>query len=431
MSLLILQLPPRVRPAGQDRLVAALPDGSTEYPFVLTGSDGSSIVADGECAAALLPQATSVVAVLGELELAFHPLTCPKAPAARLRAALAGLLEERLLDEPEALHLALAPESRAGNATWVAACDRGWLEAHLQALERQGIAVDRVAPIACPTAPGERGQLHVQAQAQRRTASEGGSSSLMGAGDLDEGWITFCHEGGVATWPLSGSAGTALWPQPLPEGWRLSASPSSAEAAQRRLGQTVQIRTQAERLLAAAQNGWNLRQFDLATRHRGVTWLREAWLRLRSPQWRPIRWGLAALALVQVVGLNAWAWRQQQDLRQRRDEMLSLLRSAHPQVRAVLDAPVQMRRETELLRAGAGRSGPTDLEPMLRSAAAAWPENLPVQAIRYENQQLSLAAPGLGAPQADALRQRLAPAGWQVEGSDGRITLKRREGGLK
>jgi general secretion pathway protein L len=235
----------------------------------------------------------------------------------------------------------------------------------------------------------------------------------------------------VATWPLSGSAGTALWPQPLPEGWRLSASPSSAEAAQRRLGQTVQIRTQAERLLAAAQNGWNLRQFDLATRHRGVTWLREAWLRLRSPQWRPIRWGLAALALVQVVGLNAWAWRQQQDLRQRRDEMLSLLRSAHPQVRAVLDAPVQMRRETELLRAGAGRSGPTDLEPMLRSAAAAWPENLPVQAIRYENQQLSLAAPGLGAPQADALRQRLAPAGWQVEGSDGRITLKRRESGPK
>ena len=46
MSLLILQLPPRVRPAGQDRLVAALPDGSTEYPFVLTGSDGSGIVAD-------------------------------------------------------------------------------------------------------------------------------------------------------------------------------------------------------------------------------------------------------------------------------------------------------------------------------------------------------------------------------------------------
>ena len=68
---------------------------------------------------------------------------------------------------------------------------------------------------------------------------------------------------------------------------------------------------------------------------------------------------------------------------------------------------------------------------MLRSAAAAWPENLPVQAIRYENQQLSLAAPGLGAPQADALRQRLAPAGWQVEGSDGRITLKRRESGPK
>ena len=32
------------------------------------------------------------------------------------------------------------------------------------------------------------------------------------------------------------------------------------------------------------------------------------------------------------------------------NKMLTLLRGSHPQVRAVLDAPLQMTRETELLR---------------------------------------------------------------------------------
>mgnify|MGYP006995533371 CR=1 FL=1 len=59
------------------------------------------------------------------------------------------------------------------------------------------------------------------------------------------------------------------------------------------------------------------------------------------------------------------------------------------------------------------------------AAASVWPETLPVQSLRYEGQQLTLSAAGLTAAQAEPMRQRLAPAGWALEASDGRIALRR------
>ena len=82
-----------------------------------------------------------------------------------------------------------------------------------------------------------------------------------------------------------------------------------------------------------------------------------------------MRWGAAALALVQVLGLNTWAFQQQRAVESKRAAMTELLRSAHPGVRAVLDPAAQMRRETERLRTAAGRAGDSDLEVLLGAAA--------------------------------------------------------------
>ena len=79
--------------------------------------------------------------------------------------------------------------------------------------------------------------------------------------------------------------------------------------------------TDAERALEAAQAGTNLRQFDLAPRHRGMRALREAAKKLLSAEWRPVRWGLAALVAVQLVGLNVMAWKQERALAERRAAM--------------------------------------------------------------------------------------------------------------
>jgi general secretion pathway protein L len=109
--------------------------------------------------------------------------------------------------------------------------------------------------------------------------------------------------------------------------------------------------------------------------------------------------------------------------------MTSLLRTTYPQVRAVLDAPVQMQRETDALRAAAGRAGESDLEPLLGAAALAWPAERPaVDSLRYEPGRLTLAAAGWGNQEVEQFRSRLLPAGWQVESTEGRLIVTRARG---
>ncbi len=147
---------------------------------------------------------------------------------------------------------------------------------------------------------------------------------------------------------------------------------------------------------------------------------------MRSPVWRPVRLGLAGLLALQVVGLNAYAWQQRQALAERRQAQETLLRSTFPGVRAVLDAPLQMQRETETLRAAAGRAGQDDLEALLGAAAAAWPEGLgPLHTVRFEPGRLSFTAPGWTENQLQQFRERLRASGLAAESAEGRVTLRR------
>jgi general secretion pathway protein L len=100
------------------------------------------------------------------------------------------------------------------------------------------------------------------------------------------------------------------------------------------------------------------------------------------------------------------------------------LQATFPQVSAVLDAPLQMQREVDTLRAAAGRPSATDIEPMLLAAAAAWPPSQPpVDNLRYESGRLTLAATGWSEAEMTQFRSQLQPAGWQVDAADGRVSL--------
>jgi general secretion pathway protein L len=188
-----------------------------------------------------------------------------------------------------------------------------------------------------------------------------------------------------------------------------------------------------EGLMQAAAGEWNLRQFDLAAQRRGHRALREKLLPLwRSPRWRPARIGLATLVLVQLVGANVWAWQQRHALAQRQQSMTALLQTTFPQVRAVIDAPVQMQKEIDLLRAAAGKPGDTDLEPLLAAAEVAWPSGRgPASALHYEPGRLTLTSPGWSPPEVDGFRSRLLPLGLDAEPSaNGPSIVKARPGAL-
>jgi len=300
---------------------------------------------------------------------------------------------------------------------WVAALHKPALQARLAALAGAGLVVDRLVPALAPLLD-EAGEAPVpQGHFSGDPAADGGTDGLQLALADAEGAVALPLGGGLAR------AWAARWSA---RGARFSATPAAAAAAEAWLGAPVAVRSEAEHALAAARTPWNLLQFDLAPRHRGTRALDQLLRQLRGPAWAPARWGLAALLGLQLVGLNALAWQQQRGLAERRGAMEALLRSSHPQVRAVLDAPVQMAKETAALRVAAGVPGDEDFEPLLAAAAAAWPDGQPPAAqLRFEPGRLSLAAAGWAPPQIDQLRQRLQAAGWTAEHREGRLEIRR------
>ncbi len=415
MTTLILLLPQRGRLRAQGQ---ATPDGLSrgehgrEYDYVLS-HDGVQATAQGRSVAALLPRADTVIAVPAEADLSWHRLALPRAARAHLRAALAGTMEEALLDDTESLHFAIEPGVQAGEQAWVVVTHKAWLVEQLAHLEQAQVFVDRLAPLSWP-----------EAQARGHFFASGIESAE--PAQPDQCGLRWSHADGVSTLCLQGSLARDLFPAAVVQATRWTGSPGVIGAAEHWLGTAVAPLSDAERALHVINSPWNLRQFELAPRTRGIRALREVWRSLMSSRWRPVRWGLAGLVAVQLLGLNLWAWQLRSELGERRAALSRTLSSTHPQVRAILDAPLQMQRETELLRASAGRAGEQDLETLLAAAATAWPaERGPADALSFETGRLLIPAAGWNEAQIQQFRRQLHSEGWQLEINEGRMALSR------
>lgn len=431
MSLLVLLLaaPPRADATGAAP-GGALPAGESAPLAWLLSPDGLALPRQGIAAPALCPRADSVVVVVPAGAIAWHRPLAPRAPANRLRAALGGVLEEQLLTDDDDVHLALAPRVVPGAPVWVAALHKPWLTGQLAALAAAGLVVDRLVPALAPLLADDGTTVTATPD------KTGGAAPVtvptghfyLGADDTgqDTPWLALADADSALCLPLAGSLARTLQPGWVARGTHFSATPAAAAAAEQWLDAPVAVRSEAEQALAAVRTRWNLLQFDLTPRHRGSLALGKLGRQLLSPAWRPARLGVLALLVLQVLGLNVMAWQQDRALTDQRTAMDALLRSSHPQVRAVLDAPVQMQRETAALRVAAGVPADDDFEPLLAAAAAAWPDGQPPPPqLRFEPGRLSLPATGWAPPQLDQLRGRLQPGGWAVDQNDGRLVIHR------
>jgi general secretion pathway protein L len=410
MATLFIHLPPRqrLRALGRAATPADSPraDEPRELDWMLS-PDGREPGAEGRSAPAARPQADTVVLVVGESDVSWRRVELPKA-GRQMRAALAGKLEESLLDEPEALHFALEADARPGDTAWVAICSRPWLAEQLARIEAEHVFVDRILPLSAPEAPA-RGHFH--------EVGTNGSATVA---------LRWSHPEGVSSLPLAGSLARQLFGPERVDATHWTAAPAVATAAERWLGSPVAVQTTAQRVLQAAQGSWNLRQFDLAPKARGTKALRQFARELLKKQWRPMHWGLALLIGLEVLGMNLRAWRLNHELKAHRQAIEATLTTAFPQVRAILDAPAQMQKQLDLLRLNAGAAGEQDLESLLGAAATAWPADRgPLDSLAYESGRLTISAQGWTPPQIDAFRSQLRAEGWTLEASEGRLTLMR------
>ena len=358
-------------------------------------NDGLMALGHGQSEAVSLPADKDVVFVLPARALSWHRVDVPKVGQARLRAVLEGLLEDRLLDDVEDLHFAVEPGRRPGQSMWVAVCRKSWLTRWLQALESVGRPVSRIAPAIWPLPSAAN-------QAPASEAALDTSPSLHWAHEEgDAVWLTSASPAGVSCLPLK-TAGTnsaqallgALMPSTDFDPFSVSdevqearwmADPAVASMAEGVLGQRFELVTRHDWMLQAAAAEWNLAQFSfaLSTAARHSQKWRGLWRRWRTaPAWRPARWGLVALLVVQLVGLNAAAWLERQSLQAKEAQVRSMVRQSFPQVTLVLDAPAQMRREVQRLQQASGSLGPADLETQLSAVglatagARSWPTRL-------------------------------------------------------
>lgn len=230
--------------------------------------------------------------VLSAQQLSVHEVNLPPTPAHRLQAALAGALEEQLLDDPVDLHFALAPDAQtqmqAGRPFEVMVCDKAWLKGVLAKVAAQGHTISAIVP----------------------------------------------------------------------------------ESKERQLA------------------GWNLAQFDLRTQPR-TTALLDATVSAvwHAPEWRWARIGLAVVVLVEIVGLNFWAWRDRADLVAQQEQISRILLQTYPEMQVVVDAPTQMAKALAREKAQRGAQDKQGLEAQLAIKAIA---GKAYSQIDYANGELNL-----------------------------------------
>ena len=407
MSTLIILL------AAQPRLAAPTTAGHVapaEFDYVLS-TDGQRVTEHGRAAPAALPRAAQVVLVLRPADVAFQRIAIPKAPAARLRAALTGVMEEGLLEDEDDVHLAVAPDAKAGAEHWVAVVNKPWLRAQLDALEFGNVSLDRAVPSWWPD-QGVAGH----------TFREGGPD--------EPAQLAWRDDAGVLCVPLASPVSRALLAA-LPEDTvvRWTATPETALDASEFVGMPVASVTDEEQALRAARAGWNLLQFDLAPQRRGVKLVRDLAARFAfDPAWRVTRIGLAALVVVTLLGLNIRAFQESRRLLAKKAALTTIVAETFPNVKSIYEPAAQAQKEIDTLRAAAGRPGDGDIETLLQAAESAWPQShSPVENLKFEPGHLTLPASGWSPQEIERFTTQLRAAGVDVQSGTGKLVLSHRQ----
>jgi general secretion pathway protein L len=286
-------------------------------------------------------------------------------------------------------------------------CDRAWLQASLQALESAGLSVGRLVAECTPALPG--------------------TARALLSDDISPAQMLLCTAQGVSLLPwLPATLALAQAQSDL----EVLAEPAVMALAEKTFGSQAQLQTRAQRLLLAAQSPWNLAQLELSASPGGRLRKRlaAAWQQLlHNPQWRPVRWGVVALLVVQVLGLNALAWRQRSLLDAQRASLQTMLQQSFPEVTLVIDAPAQMQRAVDDLARARGIGSDTDLGRVFAIIGPLAPKGLGLNSIEWSGQTMQLQANGLDADSVQPLAAALEARGLRARLQDGLLSIAPKE----
>ena len=329
------------------RMAALDPDSVLRFEVL---DAARRIVRRGESVAAALPADLPLELVLHGDDALVVALPVPRLSGPRLAAVLPGLVEDRVLEDTDRLHVVSGPRDGAGRAL-VAATDRALLERALAIFRRAGRRVISAVPasFALPEVAG--------------------------------GWRVRCAEGEVVL--RAGEAGFSLEPT-------AGALPAELALLRARSGDPAVVEVEGEGDVASWADALATTVRRVGEPDRAVLPALELLQHALAPEpevpgrWRRTGALTALLMLAAAGGLVAHAAVLRAEERALRARMAAVVQAAFPQVPVVLEPLAQMRRLAGE-PAAAGGSGFTAL-------ALALGESLPADSLEelaYESGRLT------------------------------------------
>jgi general secretion pathway protein L len=377
----------------------------------------------GVAALAQIPHAATTIVVAPASAVLFVRVTLPKVRGTRLMRLLPLAVEDTIASSPEDIHVVLV-DHLPGGASVVAVVGRKWLDTTLAELAKHGFEPVRLlVETELAAQPAQAGP----AQPWVVVRTPAGGFACLGQGEtiaLDLG-----DEPGTLPLALRLARNTHRRQGETPAEVLVFTSPGASPTDADAWGRALEVPVRSagdwhpERVDARGLQATDLLRGDYGTN-------RDAGAVKRMLK-------LAAIAAATVLGLHAmltlgdW-WRLKTETRQLRAQMETQFREIFPDAQAVVDAPLQMRRNLGKLRREAGMPDRSDVVPLL---AAVGPVLVAVGAqaerMRYERGELELQISLPGPNEGEALARRLATPGYRVRvepvagDASGRLALLR------
>ncbi|MGB9094257.1 MAG: type II secretion system protein GspL [Gallionella sp.] len=386
-------------------------------PFALV-SHGGAIEREGTTALAdladVVARSQRVVVLLAASDVTLLRLQVPPLSAARLKAALPNLVEDRLISDASEC-IVVAGGTHDGMRT-IAVVQRAWLDMLANALISLGARhLSAIPAQLCLPYPGEPG---------------GVTAAILDRNDTGENTVIDItlrlseQEGiGLAITPATNQGGEAeknrsavqetirtlcaVVPQApvtlyVPQPW--------VRAYQEIVNESVELGT---RISITADNwsrwiaGADAATLDLMTGLGKGTALKI--------DWQPWRWPLAlaaAVLLVNAAALNVSWWKLKSESRTLRAAMIQIYKSAYPRESVIIDPVAQMQQKIAIAKHNSGQAAPDDFTAITAAFGQAWAaaagKSGAIAAIEYHDRSLSVRLKAADNPPTQQMREALA-----------------------
>ena len=379
-------------------------DNEVAVKYALRAPTGE-LQRSGSAAPSELPRADQVEIIVPASLVLFTEVRLPPVRGQRLRQLLPFAVEEKILSDPNQVQVATGLRDAQG-MTRVAILDRAWLDSVCDRLRQLGLRPERGFAETCLP------ELEPQAWTLIWDGHEGFVRTDQGAG------LALDNMGDdAAPFALRRAVEEARDKQRLPEKIILRATDAAASVPDLALW-TTQLGVSvvpgqdwhwAPRFLNTA-NAINLLQGDYAPSSN---------LRELLPQLRPILLLAGLIIGVQVLATGADWWRLNREKKNLTVEMDKTFKSAFPDAKVVVDAPLQMQRNLADLRRASGQSQSNDFVPLLAKVMPLINPAIGIEAMSYDQGALKVDALFRDESSVSELRDQLkSVAGASIEASN-------------